>query len=114
MERRLRRAHGDDALPRPAESLQLGWQHPTLIVIDYAAQHAQALGPWIEELADRPGSPSRPLRLLLLERNASMRVGWCANVFADGGFGDASKRALLDPPEPVELGSCSPARAAWR
>jgi hypothetical protein len=80
-----------------------GWQRPTLIVIDYAAQHAQSLAPWIEELADRDDEPSQPLRLLLLERNASMEVGWCANVFSSGGFGDTSKRALLDPPEPVEL-----------
>jgi tetratricopeptide (TPR) repeat protein len=80
-----------------------GWQRPTLVVIDYAAQHAQVLAPWIEELADRADEPAQPLRLLLLERSASMQTGWCADVFASGGFGNTSTRALLDPPEPVEL-----------
>ena len=85
------------------ELARWGWQRPTLVVVDYAAQHSLALGRWIEELADRDEAPSQPLRLLLLERHASMQTGWCASVFAGGGFGDTSKRALLDPPEPVEL-----------
>lgn len=83
--------------------LPWGWRLPTLVVIDYAARHVRALAPWIEELATLPRAPSHPLRLLLLERNASMQTGWCATVFASGGPGAARKRALLDPPEPVEL-----------
>ena len=81
-----------------------GWQKPTLIVIDYASQQARSLAGWIEELADRPhraGTP--PLRLLLLERTASLDSGWCAEIFSPGGFGESSRLALLDPPEPIEL-----------
>src|SRR5262249_10832268 len=42
-----------------------GWDRPTLIVIDYAAQHAQALSGWIEELADRSRPCEQSLRVLL-------------------------------------------------
>ena len=81
-----------------------GWRKPTLIVVDYAAQHAQLLRQWFDELADRPRNPPQHrLRLLLLERSASLETGWWTTVFASGGWGAVSKRALLDPPEPVEL-----------
>ena len=80
-----------------------GWRRPTLIVIDYAAQHSQALAAWVAELARRRQTRTKRLRLLLLERHASMQAGWCARVFARGGFGDSSTTALLDPREPVEL-----------
>lgn len=83
-----------------------GWQGRTLVVIDYAAQHSQELKGWFEELSARE-SRGPPLRLLLLERSATMQVGWCADVFASGSFADTSKRALLDPPEPVELAPLS-------
>jgi tetratricopeptide (TPR) repeat protein len=80
-----------------------GWHKPTLVVVDYAAQHARTLAVWIEELADREDVCAQPLRLLLLEREASLQSGWCAQIFASGSFGDSSKRALLDPPTLVEL-----------
>lgn len=80
-----------------------GWHKPTLVVVDYAAQHARTLAIWIEELADREDVCAQPLRLLLLEREASLQSGWCAQIFASGSFGDSSKRALLDPPTLVEL-----------
>lgn len=80
-----------------------GWRKPTLIVVDYAAQHARLLGQWFGELADRHRPPPNPLRLLLLERSASVETGWWTTVFASGGWGALSKRALLDPLEPVEL-----------
>ena len=80
-----------------------GWRQPTLIVIDYAAEQAQLLSQWLDELTDRAAPPSQPLRLLLLERSASIDTGWWATVFTAGGWGATSKRALHDPPEPVTI-----------
>jgi tetratricopeptide (TPR) repeat protein len=79
-----------------------GWQKPTLLVIDYAAAQAQLLAALLEALADRTDYP-HPLRILLLERHASTESGWWQQVFASGGYAASSKRALLDPPEPVSL-----------
>ena len=42
-----------------------GWHKPTIIVVDYAAEHARLLGQWLDELADRSAHPLPPLRLLL-------------------------------------------------
>ena len=80
-----------------------GWRKPTLIVVDYAAEHAQLLGQWLDELVDRAAPPIQPLRMLLLERSASTDTGWWTTVFASGGWGAASKRHLLDPAEPVPI-----------
>ncbi|WP_321917451.1 MULTISPECIES: tetratricopeptide repeat protein [Paraburkholderia] len=80
-----------------------GWQKPTLIVVDYAAEHAELLRDWLDELTDRTTEPAHVLRLLLLERHASTETGWWATVFASGGFRAASKRSVLDPPEPVPM-----------
>ncbi|WP_429297532.1 tetratricopeptide repeat protein [Paraburkholderia atlantica] len=80
-----------------------GWQKPTLIVVDYAAEHAELLGRWLDELTDRVAPPQHVLRLLLLERSARTDAGWWTTVFASGGWGAANKRALLDPAEPVPI-----------
>ncbi|REE17126.1 anaphase-promoting complex subunit 5 [Paraburkholderia sp. BL27I4N3] len=80
-----------------------GWQKPTLIVVDYAAEHAELLSQWLNELTDRAAAAPHVLRLLLLERNASTDTGWWTTVFASGGWGVLNKRALLDPPEPVPI-----------
>ncbi|SPB18555.1 hypothetical protein NOV72_05755 [Caballeronia novacaledonica] len=80
-----------------------GWQNPTLIVVDYAAEHAELLSKWLDELTDRAVPPKHVLRLLLLERHATTETGWWTTVFASGGWGVTSKRALLDPSEPVSI-----------
>ena len=80
-----------------------GWQRPTLIVSDYAAVHAQRLHGWFQELADNEGDASKPLRLLLLERNAETGSGWWQTAFGRGGFGARAVQRLLDPADPVEL-----------
>ncbi|MEO5796167.1 MAG: tetratricopeptide repeat protein, partial [Rhodoferax sp.] len=82
-----------------------GWQKPTLVVMDYAAAKAQALGPWLDELADRTiatMATPQPLRILLLERSADPASGWWASVFG-GGLRALGKRALLDPALPVPI-----------
>jgi tetratricopeptide (TPR) repeat protein len=78
------------------------WERPTLLVIDYAAVHAARLNMWFGELADHAGA-SKPLRILLLERNAETDGGWWQTAFGRGGFGARAVQRLLDPPEPVPL-----------
>ncbi len=80
-----------------------GWQKPTLIVVDYAAEHAELLGKWLDELTDRTTSQTQVLRLLFLERNADTHTGWWATAFTSGGWGALNKQALLDPAEPVTM-----------
>nr|WP_315240447.1 tetratricopeptide repeat protein [uncultured Albidiferax sp.] len=79
-----------------------GWQKPTLVVVDYAAAKAQALGRWLDELADRTAPTPLPLRILLLERYVDKDTGWWSTVF--GGDGRAmGKLAMLDPADPVSI-----------
>ncbi|TCO78124.1 tetratricopeptide repeat protein, partial [Plasticicumulans lactativorans] len=80
-----------------------GWRRPTLVVVDYAAAHAQRLHAWLSELADRDPGSAPPLRLLLLERHGAPGGGWWQSVFEQGGWSEAGVRDLLDPPAPVTL-----------
>ena len=74
---------------------------PVLAVVDYAAGPGEKLREWLEQLA--AAEPwGEKLRLLLLEREASLEAGWLASVVSRGYSGTAV-RALLDPPEPVRL-----------
>ena len=85
-----------------------GWNAPTLAVVDYAATSVRDLHAWLKELANNPVWENgevrneRPLRLLLLERQAVRGCGWWAEVF---GVGDdaAVLEKLADPAEPVAL-----------
>ena len=84
------------------------WNSPTLVVVDYASASARDLHAWFKELEDSDvwenteAINRRPLRLLLLERQAERGSGWWAEVF---GFGDAGvvMEKLADPNEPVAL-----------
>ena len=85
-----------------------GWNAPILAAVDYASASARNLHAWLKELADNSiwdnaeARNGRPLRLLLLERQAERGSGWWAEVF---GFGDdaAVLEKLADPDEPVAL-----------
>jgi hypothetical protein len=74
---------------------------PVLAVVDYAAGSAEALRVWLEQLAAAKQEGEK-LRLLLLEREASLDSGWLASAIARG-YSAAAVRALFDPPEPVRL-----------
>jgi hypothetical protein len=58
-----------------------GWNAPVLVVVDYAAGDAEPLHDWLVELADNAAlgdaqaGRTRPLRLLLLERQADVSGG---------------------------------------
>ena len=79
-----------------------GWQRPTLIVVDYAAQRHAELTHWLDELADRATPPPHPLRILLLERHADTDHGWFAELFSKDWHG-LRRREGLDPAEPIHL-----------
>jgi len=83
-----------------------GWDRPTLAVMDYAAIAGPALERCLRELAENTtASPDKPLRLLLLEREASVEEGWfrsLRDLERRQSIGDRV-RAFFDPPEPISL-----------
>ena len=82
---------------------QWGWTRPTLIVVDYAAISTPSLKALLQHLADHPrDSKDKPLRLLLIEREANPDTGWLDRILG-AGFSDANIRELFDPLEPLPL-----------
>ena len=85
-----------------------GWNVPILAVVDYASASARDLHAWLKELADNAiwdnaeARNGRPLRLLLLERQAERGSGWWAEVFGRGDDAAVLEK-LADPSEPVAL-----------
>ena len=85
-----------------------GWNAPILAVVDYASASARDLHAWLKELADNAiwdnaeARNGRPLRLLLLERQAEHGSGWWAEVFGRGSDAAVLEK-LADPSEPVAL-----------
>lgn len=80
-----------------------GWQRPTLVVVDYAAQQAPGIAAWMDCLAERVNTGGPPLRILMVDRHAVQKVGWFGQIFYRGDFGDSARQALLSPPDPVRL-----------
>ena len=83
------------------------WNAPVLAIVDYASASASDLNTWFRQLVDhsiwdaaRTG-PAPPLRVLLLERHATIGVGWWAETFRSGDT--ASPELMLNPREPVAL-----------
>lgn len=78
-----------------------GWQRPVLAVFDYAMARTEQLGKWLKELCRNPGDAGRPLRILLLEREASLEQGWLSRLASEG---DTRTRVqpLFDLPDPVQ------------
>ena len=81
-----------------------GWEQPTLAVVDYAAERAQVLHRWFGQLADfAPPDSVRPLRILLLERQADPESGWLQTALGIGDAAARTIRAMVDPKKPMEL-----------
>jgi tetratricopeptide (TPR) repeat protein len=84
-----------------------GWNAPSLIILDYAA--SLGLHSFLAELAendallDPEAGAKRPLRILLLERQATPGQGWWLTAFGRGDGAARDIAALLDPPEPIEV-----------
>ncbi|MCX6633607.1 MAG: SIR2 family protein, partial [Acidobacteria bacterium] len=74
---------------------------PVLAVVDYAAGSAEKLRAWLEQLSAAADGGAK-LRLLLLEREASLDAGWLESMLPRGSSASAV-RGLFDPPEPVRL-----------
>jgi hypothetical protein len=84
-----------------------GWEQPTLAVVDYAAERAEALHSWFGQLADFAPTDAPPLRILLLERQADPESGWCRRP-----LGSASRR-LAPSARCSTLGSRSSSLVSW-
>ncbi|MBF0382936.1 MAG: tetratricopeptide repeat protein [Magnetococcales bacterium] len=82
---------------------QLEWYQPTLVVVDYAAILANELNQWFNLLLALPKRKRLPLRILLLERNATWKEGWCATALGDASFGAKPLQDFLNPSQPQEL-----------
>jgi tetratricopeptide (TPR) repeat protein len=79
------------------------WARPTLIVVDYAASLVEPLRKWMRDLAQNSGrAGGKPLRLLLLEREAAAGEGWLQSLCL-GGYSEAGVLELFDPLEPRRL-----------
>jgi tetratricopeptide (TPR) repeat protein len=91
------------------DSSAWGWNAPTLIVIDYVASRAEQVNAWLAELSnneallDEQAGSKRPLRLLLVERQADPTSGWWLTTFGRGGEDARAIQALLDPAVPVSV-----------
>ena len=80
-----------------------GWARPTLIVVDYAASLTGPLREWLRDLAQSAArADGKPLRLLLLEREAAAGEGWLQSLCL-GGQSEAGVSELFDPLEPKRL-----------
>src|SRR5262249_19786599 len=81
-----------------------GWNAPVLVVVDYAASQGERLHEWMVGLAASPAqSEVRPLRRLLLERQADVDGCWWQTVFGRGGGDARAAQGLLDRPGPIVL-----------
>ena len=86
-----------------------GWKEPVLAVIDYVASQADLVHQWLVELADneagsdKDAGRKRPLRLLLLERQADVRGGWWQTAFGRGGGDARAVHGLLASAGPMIL-----------
>ncbi len=79
---------------------QRHWDRPTLAIVDYAASVAQPLKTWLAHLADQV--PAQPLRVLLLEREASLEYGWLRFLLDRTSTGRRIA-SLFDPPAPERI-----------
>ncbi|MCJ7544335.1 MAG: HNH endonuclease, partial [Phycisphaerae bacterium] len=88
---------------------QWEWHYRTLAVVDYAGAVAGEVGKWLGELSTNPTMDSLergdrpPLRILLLERQASEDAGWLRLLLPESQS-KARIHEMFDPPEPVEIG----------
>ena len=84
-----------------------GWSASVLAIIDYASASASDLNTWFLRLVDHRiwddtrAGPAWPLRVLLLERHATIGVGWWAETFRSGDA--ASPEQMLNPRQPLAL-----------
>src|SRR6266702_4255297 len=79
------------------------WARATLIVVDYAASLVKPLRDWLRDLAQNAArAGGKPLRLLLIEREAVAGEGWI-QFLCLGGHSEGGVPELFDPLEPKRL-----------
>ena len=84
------------------------WQPscPTVIVIDYAAKHAESVAQWIDQLQQKQNDFKFPVRLLILERHYKEQNWWEKILIPATSDGLARQRSLyqIQPQELQPLG----------
>ena len=86
--------------PELARLTERVWAEPTLAIVDYAAAAARPLKKWLDHLSGQ--SSSHPLRVLLLEREASAESGWLRELLDRTSTGHRIA-SLMDPPAPQRV-----------
>ena len=79
------------------------WRKPTLAVIDYAGPYARDIRDLLAALAKRQKATEHPLRVILLERQASMDEGWLPTALSHGSNDFFVVAPLLLNKEPIKL-----------
>lgn len=94
-----------ESLRMPRDWNEWRWLRPTILVLDYAQALDDAVRRMLLALARKAEDENlAPLRLLLLERQASAEEGWFRQLLdMDNPLGGGPVRELFLPPEPVAL-----------
>jgi len=88
------------ALPKEATFAS---HNPVLVVVDYAASMRQFLREWLRFLSMRFSEGSSPIRVLLLEREASVDAGWLKEVQEYRSHSDVGLEGYFTPSRPMPL-----------
>lgn len=80
--------------------LQRQWSRPTLAIVDYAGPNVVALKKWLSHLAE--GQWDFPIRVLLMEREATGGASWFGYLTDESTEGRAIRDAL-EPREPLRV-----------
>jgi tetratricopeptide (TPR) repeat protein len=81
------------------------WRRPTLLMLDYAHALEESVARWFLALARKAHDRNLPpLRLLMMEREASATEGWFHRLLElESSTGGGPVRELFEPAEPVSL-----------
>ncbi len=90
--------------PTPVSDIQgLRFVNPVLAIVDYAASLRAFLRSWLEYLAVNLSEQSCPVRVLLLERDASTEAGWLHDLIKPERFSRVGLAGHFSPLEPTPL-----------
>jgi hypothetical protein len=77
--------------------------NPVLVVVDYAGSMRQVLREWLRFLSLRFAEGSSPIRVLLLEREASAEAGWLKDLLEYRSHSDVGLAGYFTPSQPIPL-----------
>ncbi|HNU27817.1 MAG TPA: tetratricopeptide repeat protein, partial [Sedimentisphaerales bacterium] len=77
--------------------------NPVLVVVDYASSLRQVLREWLRFLSLRFSEGSSPIRVLLLDREASVETGWLRELQEYRSDSDVGLAGYFTPSNPIPL-----------